>query len=179
MKFEYELTQRDVLSFHDLVNRRTAKTIKAAVSNVTLFVINVVPWLPVGVAVGSYLALYDRYRHPPLASDLNVILIAVVIAGILMAASAFYRRKLVAGAVYRSDGWSESQSVSADPEGLHITSPGASTHCAWTRFSECVEDDAGFYLFLDMSHAVIVPKHVFHSPEELAQFRAWANGPRA
>ena len=169
MNIEYSLTQSDLAAFNTVVRRRIAARAKPSFK---LLVLNVVAWIPFGAAAADYLNLYRSYPH--LASDLNFILLASAIAAVLIKSINVYRRKLLERAVYADENNRAEQSITADQSGLCVVAGDASSRCAWSSFTDCSEDDAALYLFLDVSHAVIVPKRAFRSTQELQQFLGWA-----
>lgn len=102
----------------------------------------------------------------------NVIAAGLAVA--LMTGSHIYKRKLIEKAVYLRDGWLGAQLMVADEVGITVTSPGSSAQLSWALVREVIEDEATLYLFFNLSHALVLPKRVFRSGEELDQLRRWA-----
>lgn len=113
-------------------------------------------------------ALAVKEDEPPDPLDIRLLAAALIWVG------AIYKRRLFQ-AVLRDDEETRAlQSVSIDSAGLSVVTGEASSRCTWSSFKDYFEDEVAVYLFMDLSHAVIVPKQSFGSAEELGQFREWA-----
>lgn len=173
MKFTYTLSREDAVAVNKVTCRRLAVAATTTKTRVGLFALNVLAWMAIAYTSAAYVSLYKRY--PQLTSSLSEVLIALGAAIALLVAGYVYRQNLYRELVFSDASWPRAtQSVSAAPEGLEVVTSGASSRFDWSSFKDCMEDQKMLYLFLDSSYAVVIPKDAFSTPEELAQFRSWA-----
>jgi len=170
VRFSFKLSKQDLAIFHKLANRRLTAISKA---NSKLLVANLIAWIPLGIAMAAYAAMYRKY--PDLTHDLNVVLAAVVSGGVLLVLSMLYKQHIYRSAVLSEDGWFlADQTIEADSEGLKIESATSRASYKWSSFVHSAEDARNFYLFVDNAQALIAPKAAVGSPDQLAQFRSWS-----
>lgn len=170
MRFSFKLSKQDLASFHKIANRRLTAIAKA---NSRLFVANLIAWIPLGMAMASYAAMYRKY--PDLTHDLNVVLAAIVIGGVLLFVSMLYKQRIYRHAALPEDSWFfANQTIEADSEGISIESASARALYKWSSFVYSVEDEHNFYLFIDNAQALVIPKSAVGSLDQLAQFRSWS-----
>lgn len=171
MEFEYELTEAELVAFDKVVHARVDTLTKAALGGWEFLAQNILAWIPIGIAGAAFIDLYHDYPQSP---DLKTIAIAASLAVALMTGSGIYKRKLIEDAVKLSDDWPRAQSLVANEVGITMTSPGSSAQLSCPVVREVIEDDATLYLFFNLSHALVLPKQVFRSGDELDQLRRWA-----
>ena len=170
VRFSFRLSKQDLAAFQKLANRRLTVIAKA---NPKLLVANLIAWIPLGIAIAAYAAMYRKY--PDLTHDLSIVLAAVVLGAVLLVLSMIYKQHIYRGAVLSEDGWFlTEQTIDADSEGLKIENPTSRSSYKWTSFVHSAEDSSNLYLFLDNAQALIIPKSAIGSPEQLAQFRSWS-----
>jgi len=170
VRFSFTLAKQDLTAFHKLANRRLTKVSKA---NSKLLLANLIAWIPLGIALAAYTAMYRKY--PELSHDLNVVAGAIVVGGLLLVASMMYKQYLYRSAVISQDGWFfKPQTMEADSEGLRIENETSRSLYRWSAFSHGAEDASNLYLFLDNAHAIIIPKSALGSPDEVAQLKSWS-----
>lgn len=173
MKLDYSLSKEQLRAFSKLSCQRLRSRGGARWGITAL---NILAWACIAFATAALVSMYEK--APYLSPELNSIAIPFVLAATAILAASFYQQRLQSNAVLADDSWPRiQQSVSAEPGGLEITAPGVHSHYDWGRFVEVHEDVAAIYLFLDASHAVVVPKTSFPSPEDLQQFLSWAKSP--
>lgn len=173
MKLGYSLSREHLRAFARLSCQRLAAGRGA---KALLMSLNTVGWVAIAIGTATLVGMYKR--APGLAAELNLLAISLVLAVAALITSIVYQQRLQANSVFADDSWPRVQQlVSAGPDGLEITAPGAHTRYEWGRFVEALEDAAAIYLFLDAAHAVIVPKAAFASPDDMRLFLSWAKSP--
>jgi hypothetical protein len=60
--------------------------------------------------------------------------------------------------------------VGADSDGVSLTNEVMETHYRWAAFLQLVETATHYFLYVDGSSAVVVPKRSFDSESEAARF---------
>jgi hypothetical protein len=174
MQFELDLTEHEMEAFEQVVQGRLAALAKTALGGWKLVVLSAIPGIPLGFAVVTFIDLYRA--NPQLWSDLGTIIGSLIVAWTLLAWGRLYKRKLVEKKFDFRDTWlgAESMVVVADEVGITATSPGSTMQLSWALIREVIEDDATLYLFFNLSHALVLPKRLFRSTDELVQLRGWA-----
>ena len=89
MEFTFKLKREDWLPFVKVANRRLGVLAKA---NPRLLVVNILVWIPLGIALATFAALYRKY--PEISHDLNVVAAAAAVGFFLLIASFVYKQKL-------------------------------------------------------------------------------------
>lgn len=173
MKLTYTLSLADALAYNKVACQRLASKARSSKTVGGLLILNILAWMAIAFTAAAYASLHKRY--PQMSADLTELLVAFVVAIVLLIASHLYRRRRFREVVFSDESWLRApQSLSATAEGLEAATAGASTRYDWSRFTDCVEDQAKLCLFLDPSCAVVVPKSAFVTTEDLNQFRTWA-----
>ncbi len=137
------------------------------------FLLQMSVWIFIGLAVSTYLRLYEaafEYRRS----------IAIVGGLIVLAAVAFVLGQVAAARIVQKhllrDGGSllSPQTITLDEDGVGlVTRQGlGSARYGWAAFIGRAEDERNVYLFLEPSYGVIVPKAaIAGSGEELIRRR--------
>jgi hypothetical protein len=173
MNLDYSISKEQLRAFSTLACRRLAVRRGARIQ---LMALNILAWAAIAFGTATLVGLYKQ--APGLSSELNLAAISFVLAAVAIVAGSLYQQRLQANAVFADGSWPRiQQSISAGADYLEITAPGAHTRYEWGRFMEVLEDASAIYLFLDASHAVVVPKSAFASPAEIQQFVSWAKSP--
>ena len=94
MRFSFKLSKQDLVAFQKLANKRLTVISKA---NPKLLVANLIAWIPLGIAMAAYAAMYRKY--PDLTHDLTVVLVAVVAGAMLLVVSMLYKQHIYRSAV--------------------------------------------------------------------------------
>lgn len=171
MRFSFTVTDKDIQALRTATNRRLAELARA---NGKLFFSNLVTWFPLGIAIAAYGSLYRQ--HPELAHDLSVIAGTFLFSVVLLMANGWYKRHLYDKVMLAKDSWFFSeQTVEITAESLRTEGRYGSSNYKWSAFTFVAEDHANIYLFVDNGHALLLPKSVFTSPEQLVQLKAWLN----
>lgn len=171
MRFTFTLTDRDIQALRAVTNRRITNLANAKSK---LFFSNLITWIPLGVAFAGYGTLY--LQHPELARDLSVIATALLIGAVLLVANNRYKRHIFNKVLFPKNAWLFSeQTIEISAEGIKTESAYGSSSFKWPAFVHTEEDQTNFYLFVDNRHAVLLPKSVLMSPDQLAQIKAWLN----
>lgn len=153
-----------------IASRRVTEVTRA---NYKLFASSVLTWIPLGVALATYFALYRKF--PGAARDLTIVAAALALGIALFVCHLCYKQHLTRRGYLSDDGWFlAEQTVDADTDRLDIKTARGQTAFRWTAFMHRAQDDANLYLFVDNAQAVIIPKSAFGSADDLAQFRSWA-----
>jgi hypothetical protein len=169
MHFTFTLTDQDIQALRAVTNRRITNLANAKSK---LFFSNLITWIPIGVAFAGYGTLYRQ--HPELARDLSVIAMALLIGVAFLVANNRYKRHIFNKALLPINTWIFSeQTIDISPDGIKTEGAYGSSNLKWAAFVHTDEDQINFYLFIDNRHAVLIPKSVFTSPDQLAQIKAW------
>jgi hypothetical protein len=159
----FTLSRSDVASFQ----KQVGKVLRRAVPRSEGFLLSVAAGVCIGLALFTYLRLYDtayEYRRS-LATVGGLIFLAAV--AFLLARAVFARR--VRKSFIRDNGWLLSpQTITIDEEGIAlITLQGlGSSRFAWAAFIGRTEDERNVYLFLELSYGIIVPKNAIAGPDQ-------------
>jgi hypothetical protein len=171
MRFTFTLTVRDIHALRAVTNRRLTNLASA---NSKLFFSTLFTWIPLGVAGAAYGSFYRQ--HPELAHDLKVIAGALLVSIVLFMFNAWYKRHLYNKVLLAKDSWVFSeQTFEITAEGLKTEGTYGSSNYKWPAFIFTTEDQANVYLFVDNGHALVLPKSVFTSPEQLTHLKTWLN----
>ena len=151
----FTLTPEDFSSFQ----RQVGKLVRKRLPRGWGFLLQVVVWLFIGLAVSTYLRVYENaFEHRralALAGGL------VVAAAVMFVFAQVLSGRLVQRHLHLKTGPLLSpQSLTVGDEGLLlVTMDGrVSSKYAWNSFIGRAEDDRNFYLFLDPGYAIILPK---------------------
>ena len=155
LKHTFTLDRNDYASFQKQVRKVLRKTVPRSWG----FLMQMSVWLFIGLAVSTYLRVYERameHRGP----------LAVVGALVVLAAVVFVLAQVVSGRLLqkyliRDTGILLSpQTVTLDEAGLAVvTLQGqATSRFDWSAFIGRMEDGRNFYLFLEPSYGIIIPK---------------------
>lgn len=165
----FTLSRSDFRSFQKEVGKLVRKRLPRGWD----FLLQVVVWLFIGLAVSAYLRLYEsafEYRRSlALVGGLLIAAVAAFVLGQALSGRLVQRHLLLENGSLLSP-----QTIEVDDDGLALsTSNGlGSSKFAWPAFIGRTEDARNFYLFLDASYALIVPKSVVAgSAEELLRRR--------
>jgi hypothetical protein len=170
MEFTFKLKREDWLSFVKVANRRLSVLAKA---NPKLLVVNILVWIPLGIALATFAALYRKY--PEISHDLNVVAAAAAVGFFLLVASFVYKQRLYQSVAVSDTGtFLAPYTVQVDANGLSLLSSFGSLSYPWDCFIHRAEDEARVYLFVDNVLGLIIPKNALGSPAQVAQFRQWA-----
>ncbi|TFZ07653.1 YcxB family protein [Ramlibacter humi] len=155
MTHTFTLSRSDFTSFQ----RQVVKVLRKTVPRSWAFLLQMAVWLFIGLAVSTYLRLYDaasEYRRP-LAIVGGLTVLAVVVFVLARVAPG----RIVQKHLLRDNGSLLSpQTITLDEEGLVvITLEGqGSSRFAWAAFIGRTEDERNVYLFLEPSYGFIIPK---------------------
>jgi hypothetical protein len=173
MNLDFALSKEQLRAFSKLSCQRLASS---RGPRALLMSLNIVGWAAIAFGTATLVGMYKK--APDLSSELNSLVIPLVLAVAALVASFVYQQRLQSNAVFADDSWPRvQQSVSAELDGLEIKASGVQTRYEWNRFVETLEDAAAIYLFLDAAHAVIVPKAAFASADDMRSFLSWAKSP--
>lgn len=160
----FTLSRSDFRSFQ----KEVGKLIRKRLPRGSGFLLQVVVWLFIGLAVSAYFRLYENaseYRRPlALVGGLLTAAVGAFVLGQALSARLVQRHLLLENGSLLSP-----QTIAVDDEGLALsTSNGlGSSKFAWGAFIGRTEDARNFYLFLDSSYALIIPKSVVAGPIEV------------
>jgi len=169
MRFKFKLSQADYVAFQTLVLRRLTKLSGA---NIKLFFINLFAWIPIGIAFAAYAMLYRKY--PVAADDLTVVAIAFEVGCVLMSVAYFYRKYAYRKAMFSHSGrFLSEQVLEISEEGISLSGHCSEASFRWPAIIDFAEDNRNLYLFIDNAEAILLPKAVLASSEQLSQIKAW------
>ena len=170
MHLSFRLSRKDLAALQEVASRRVTEVTRA---NYKLFFFTVIIWIPLGVALATYFALYRKY--PEAAHDLTIVAAALALGIALFICHLYYKQHLTRRGYLSDDGWFlAEQTVDADTDGLGIQTARGHTSFRWTAFMHRAEDHANLYLFVDNAQAVIIPKSAFGSTDDASRFRSLA-----
>lgn len=164
MTHTFTLTPEDFTSFQKQVGRLIRKRLPRGWA----FLLQVVVWLFIGLAVSTYVRVYENaFEHRrALAIAGGLIVVAAVAFVLSQALSA----RLVQKHLHLTSGPLLSpQSLTLDEDCLLLNTIGglASSKFAWGCFIGRAEDERNLYLFLDPGYAIILPKSSVAGPDEV------------
>lgn len=169
MSHTFKLTRDDFRAFQKEVGKLLRKRIPRGWGFALQFVI----WLCIGLAASAYVRLYQgalEYRRPlALVGVLVIVAIATFLLARMLAGRLAQRHLLMENGSLLSP-----QTIAIDEEGFTLSASGglATSRFVWAAFIGRTEDARNFYLFLDASYALIIPKGVVCEPfEELLRKR--------
>jgi hypothetical protein len=155
MEHTFTLSRNDYASYQKQVGMVLRKTMPRSWG----FLMQMTVWVFVGLAVATYLQVYQRaMEHRDLLALVGA-LVALAIVGFVLAQVVSGR--MVQKHLIRDTGILLSpQSVTLDDEGIAVvTHEGlGSSRFAWAAFIGRTEDERNVYLFLEPSYGIILPK---------------------
>lgn len=123
MKLDYANSKEQLRAFNTLACRRLAGRRGARAQ---LMARNIIAWIAIAFGTATLIGLYREV--PGISSELNLAVVAFLLAVAVMVAGSVYQERLQANAVSAEDCWSRiQQSVSAGPDHLEITAAGVHT----------------------------------------------------
>jgi hypothetical protein len=169
MRLSFVLSKSDLTALHKIINRRLTALSGA---NSKLFFSNLFVWLPIGIAIATYGALYRKY--PELSDDLTVVALAFSCGVALLVAAIFYKQHLYRNVMLSEHSWFLApQTFELGPESLNVEGSYGSANYRWTSFIHYEEDNLNLYLFIDNAQALVLPKTAIGSSEQLSQIKSW------
>lgn len=169
MQCTFTLSRTDHASLHRVINRRLCHLSGA---NAKLFISNLFIWIPLGIGVASYAALFRKY--PDMSHDLMLVAVAFAVGAGLMVANAFFKQRIFHGVLLSPESWFLcEQTVALDSNGLAAKGAYGEVRYPWSSFQHLSDDNRNLYLFVDNAQALVIPKAAFGSDDQIAQIRAW------
>ena len=165
----FTLSRADFVALHKVTNRRLTQLSRA---NSKLVFTNLFIWVVLGFALASYAALFRKY--PGMSHDLAVVAAAFCVGVGLMVAGTLFKQRIYRKVMLSPESWFLSQqNVDLDPGGLAAKGAYGEARYPWSSFRYQTEDDKNLYLFIDNSHAFVLPKAAIGSSDKVAQVKAW------
>lgn len=160
----FSLTSADFLRLQKIVTQRIQRRIGLFSTH---FGLRVLTWLCIGLAGATYARLFQDW--PEISNPLMVIGIASVLALLIAIAqpqlsqALLQKHLLMPGGAFLSP-----QNISFSSASIRVESQRGRTETPWSAFLDRDEDDLNYYLFIDATQAVVIPRSALGS--HLAEF---------